>query len=305
MPRLIDPDPDDLPTLTILVEATRAGLTADQVRHRVRAGHWNQVARGAYLPDGDRGYAGLDEFARQRIEHVQRCVAAALRNPGSVITDASAALVHGMAVRRVPQNVQLVVPGGSRSGSRSGIDFRVRHFEELEVEHHRVSVATPGRAWLDVTRFGALADSLVCGDAGVREGILSFHDLDVDLRRWRGQWGCRRLERAIALVDGARESVLESASFAYFADHRVPLPECQVEIRSRAGRFLARVDFFWPGRRIVGEADGKLKYDARDSLYAEKRREDALRAEGLRVVRWGMSDLQGRALAGRLRKLVA
>jgi hypothetical protein len=51
-------------------------------------------------------------------------------------------------------------------------------------------------------------------------------------------------------------------------------------------------DFAWPG--VVGECDGRLKYADRDVLWAEKRREDRIRALGLRVIRWGWDDAWAR-----------
>ena len=58
-------------------------------------------------------------------------------------------------------------------------------------------------------------------------------------------------------------------------------------------------DFGWPAARTVGEFDGRVKYgrlvrpgqDPGDVVYAEKLREDRLRAQGLAVVRWTWSDL--------------
>jgi hypothetical protein len=70
------------------------------------------------------------------------------------------------------------------------------------------------------------------------------------------------------------------------------------------------VDFGWPELRTVGEFDGLVKYgrtlrpdqDPVDVLVAEKRREDALRAEDLGVTRWIWSDLPRFApVAARLR----
>jgi hypothetical protein len=65
----------------------------------------------------------------------------------------------------------------------------------------------------------------------------------------------------------------------------------------RRQRFIGRVDFGWPELGTVGEFDGLVKYgrvpgsDPADVLVEEKRREDALRAEGLAVVRWTWIDL--------------
>ncbi|MEP6651128.1 MAG: DUF559 domain-containing protein [Lapillicoccus sp.] len=70
--------------------------------------------------------------------------------------------------------------------------------------------------------------------------------------------------------------------------------EQQVPIYDDQGRFDARVDFLIRAEGVVVEFDGVLKYEGaqgRDALVREKRREDALRALGFRVVRLTWSDL--------------
>ena len=289
----------------MLAEAVDAGLTRDQVRQRVRSVSWQRVTRGAYLPRPEEAFAGLDDFARARVEHIQRSIAAAERNPGTTICDGSAALFHQMQLMAIPARVQLAVPPGRWTGTRHGIDFRRREFADDERVHGRVPVATAPRTWLDIACTRPLADARAAGDSGLRREVLSPGDLQEMTARLDGRRGRVRAARAHALLDPERESPLESASFAYFVVHRIPLPRCQVVIHATSGRFLARVDFWWEGARLVGECDGRMKYESREDLYAEKRREDALRDEGLRVVRWGLADLNRRLLADRLRSLLA
>ncbi len=116
--------------------------------------------------------------------------------------------------------------------------------------------------------------------------------------------GRRRVRAAIDLIDPVRESPLESSSVAYFVRYAVPLPKAQVEIYDERGLFVARVDFLWEnpvtGVRVVGEADGQGKYGGSQDLYQEKRREDALRALGFVVIRWGTQDLRDAQLAARI-----
>jgi hypothetical protein len=64
-----------------------------------------------------------------------------------------------------------------------------------------------------------------------------------------------------------------------------------------------------PDRRTVGEFDGKVKYgrllrpgqELGDAVYAEKLREDAIRAEGCEVVRRTWRDLDAFTAVSRLR----
>lgn len=212
--------------------------------------------------------------------------------------------MHGIRVFTLPPRAQLGVPPGRWSGTRSGIDFRTRDFLGGDVLSGRVPVASPLRCWVDITRFGSLTDSLTAGDSAVRQGLFDPTQAARVVPTWAGRRGVRRLMTAAALLDGARESPLESASFAYFVEHGIPLPSCQVVLLASDGQFLGRVDFLWEEARLVGECDGRMKYAVAEDVYAEKRREDAIRDEDYRFIRWGMRDLQTKALANRVRTLL-
>lgn len=307
MPRRAEPDPI-LPILATRADAQAAGLTGDQVRQRVRASSWLRVARGAYLPSVPGGLDEIDVFARDRIDHVHRAVAAALRNPGATVAYDSAALVHGLPILGTASGeVTLAVPPGRWTGRRSGVRFRRLSLTPDEVTALRVPVTTVGRTWLDVSCRGSLADSLTLGDAALRRILVTRSDLADLVTRVGDLPGLSRAVRALPYLNGLRETPLESASFAYFVESGLPLPRMQVVI-SHGGRFVARVDFLWElpdGRRVVGESDGVVKYGDKGEAYREKVREDELRSLGLVVIRWGMGDLRGPALAQRLRRALA
>lgn len=59
---------------------------------------------------------------------------------------------------------------------------------------------------------------------------------------------------------------------------------------------IGRVDFLWRQACSIAEADGRLKYANPDDLYAEKRHEDRLRAEGDDMIRFGWWDLDDELL---------
>ena len=112
--------------------------------------------------------------------------------------------------------------------------------------------------------------------------------------------GASKASLALEHLSPLRESPLESDSWAYFVRHRLPLPEMQVDLFDGHGRFLGRADYWWKGARLVGECDGRSKYTDPSVLYEEKRREDAIRAEGNDVIRWGTPDLHDDRLARRI-----
>ena len=156
---------------------------------------------------------------------------------------------------------------------------------------------SPARTCVDLARLRPLADALAAADAAIRMGRVSLRDLDRMLNACGDLRGAAKARAGLSHASATRESPLESASWAYFVRYGVPLPQMQVTISDSRGQPIARVDFWWESARLVGECDGRVKYGDRDAPYAEKRREDALRADGNDVIRWGAVDLHGPHLA--------
>ena len=289
MVTLVADDPPGLPIIVRRDEALASGLTRDQIRHRVRGGHWRRMATGVYLRVAPAD--GQDAFESLRIEHMNRAVAAFRARPDCVIGFGSAAIMHGLPlITGVPSLVQLLVPEGSWTGIRSGVRYRACQLGREDETPGAVRVTSPTRTWIDIARTHRLPDALSSGDRAISDGRLIVDDATWALSQLGSIRGVRLAARALPLLDGLRETPLESWSFAAFVSWNIPLPTMQREVFDDDG-LIGRVDFYWPEHRLVGESDGRLKYEAKGALYEEKRREDRLRAMGLSVVRWGWSDL--------------
>ena len=289
MVTLVDGDPPGLPVIVRRDEALAAGLTRDQIRQRVRGGHWRRMATGVYLRALATDERDIGDVTRH--EHLLRAVAACRMRPDCVLGFGSAAVLHGLPmVSGVPALVQLLVPEGSRTGIRDGVRYREYRLYENDVQPGAVRVTTAIRTWIDVARTHRLPDALSTGDRALAEGQFSVDDAAWTLSQLGSIRGVRLAAHALSLLDRRRETPLESWSFAAFASWDILLPSMQEEFFDAEG-LIGRVDFSWPDAHVVGEADGQLKYAEPGALYAEKRREDRLRALGLTVVRWGWQDL--------------
>jgi len=76
----------------------------------------------------------------------------------------------------------------------------------------------------------------------------------------------------------------------------LPAPELQVQVFTPSGLWVARGDFGWRRKRVIGEFDGRVKYvgppeEVADVVMREKAREQAIRDAGWWVVRWNWKDL--------------
>lgn len=162
---------------------------------------------------------------------------------------------------------------------------------------------------LDLARTESFAAAVVALDAAVdtvearprwdaRTSRIARDELVARLDAIAGAAGVRRARDAVSFADGRAESVGESLSRVQMFAWGVPLPDLQTEVECPSGA-MRRVDFRWSDASLIGEFDGRVKYgrmsgggdrEVADIVWAEKRREDDLRATGASVVRWLWND---------------
>lgn len=122
--------------------------------------------------------------------------------------------------------------------------------------------------------------------------------------------GSARARKVIEFADGTSDSLLESISRTQMMLLGLPAPQLQVPFYDAEG-FIGYADFYWPELDLIGESDGDLKYDGKDSpsgesaetvVKKEKRREDRMRRVVSGFVRWDWAVARDRQrLAERLR----
>jgi hypothetical protein len=235
----------------------------------------------------------------------------------AVVSHVSAAVLHGLRIWGVPLGRVHVTrrrAGGGRRGTL--VHVHVASLDPAEITLIAgMQVTSLARTAADLARTLPFEQAVVVADSATfyqRPDRVELGDLVDVLEAVPRRPGTRAARRAIAFANGLSESVGESRSRVAIAAAGLPIPVLQWEVRAAAtGAFIGRVDVGWPELRTVGEFDGLVKYgralrpgqDVAEVLVEEKLREDALRDEGLGVVRWIWKDLADFALtANRLRK---
>ncbi|MET4146691.1 very-short-patch-repair endonuclease [Arthrobacter sp. UYCo732] len=108
-----------------------------------------------------------------------------------------------------------------------------------------------------------------------------------------GRRGIRTLRLALANADPRSESAGETLTRELLTRLNLPMPEPQVEVTTRAGRY--RLDFAWKEKKVALEFDGKTKYfdykPTAEVLYKERQRENALTEDSWKFVRVKWDDL--------------
>jgi hypothetical protein len=151
------------------------------------------------------------------------------------------------------------------------------------------------RTAIDVARTVSFERAVAILDAALRLGAEPSL-LDEIATAAAGRKGARVAREALTFADGRSESVGESISRVRILQVGLPSPELQVEVFTPSGIWVARGDFGWRGKRVIGEFDGKVKYvgtpeEVANAVMREKAREQAIRDAGWWVVRWSWKDL--------------
>lgn len=291
-----------LPPVFTRADALAAGLSRHAVAHRLATGRWRTLGRGAFC---------LQErwdAADARHRHVLHVIAESRYDEGLVVSHASAAAVHGWPV---PWGgfERATFTDGRASGKNQRSPHRLVRSACLPPQDVRpwqgLLVTSPPRTAADVMRHLAPSESVAMVDAALRLGHTTLPAIDEVLRRQAGWTHVPRARQSRSWLDPRRDTYLESSSFALLAGYGIRPPLSQVHVYDAAGHFVGIVDGLWLPEGVVGECDGRTKYDldvvgrpdpaeVRRQLLREKTREDALRNTGLGLVRWGTYEVRHR-----------
>jgi very-short-patch-repair endonuclease len=271
-----------------LADAFAAGLTRNQVEHRLELKRWDARYPGVFrlrgVPPTWRGEllaacwaGGTSAFASRR----------------------SAAAVHELPGGR--QNVAEITCYRWRRTRHTGL---VVH--ESTVLDPRDVTVVDGIPVTSVAR--TLFDLGGCYGAGMveyalesalRRGLVTLAELDATLRRLsrRGRAGGPVLRELLEARSGRRrttESDMETRLLQVIRAAGLPAPVVQHEVWS-GGMFLGRVDFAYPDTRIAIEYDSDEYHSGRTATRRDRARRHDLIAAGWLPIDIGPGELRGGA----------
>jgi predicted transcriptional regulator of viral defense system len=272
-------------------EALRVGYSVEDIRAELRTRRWSRLRKGVYISTDRLVSADIRE------RHLMDCVAVLLSlGAGPVLSHASAARLHGLIVpRRLSSEVRVTAVDQWRRGRGYRVAQAAMTADETEPWLQFSAMSIP-RTLVDCAREWSLTDGVVAIDAALHERKATRAELLRAVLSGTHRVGIAQAARALELSDGRAESPLETRGRLALLASGLPRPALQVEIHDDAGR-IGRVDAWYEDAAVAIEFDGQVKYtDPRYSspgkvLWEEKRREDRMRAVGVRVVRVVNEDL--------------
>ena len=290
----MEPTPTAVPILRPNV--LRAGYSDNEIRRLRRNGTWTSVRRGSYASTGE--IVQLDRM--QHHELLIRSTIPGLRLPAAV-SHVSAAVLLGIPLWSTHLGLVHITRARPANGGRSGslLCHSAALTEDEVIEVDGIRITSPARTIADLARLLPFEQAVVAADGALFKKLMTRQQLADTVAAISGAPGSRSAARVARFATGLSESVGESRSRVMMHLAGLPEPELQVEVHDAGGRVLGRSDFGWLRGRMLGEFDGKIKYgrllkpgeSAGDVVFKEKIREDALRDNGSRVVRWVWAEL--------------
>jgi hypothetical protein len=269
-------------------DALDCGESDKSLGQALRAGVIVRLRRGMYV-DADLYNTGDD--AGKHLLHARAALAAQVGDVA--LTGPSAAALYGFALYQQDLSVVHLVRLDHGSSHRAAQASHHRPFPRLTADEVSVvdgiRVVTAARAIWEVACTSSLESGVVTADAALRLDAGVAGPLDELQQRFAFVPGSRMARLAVRLADGRSESPGESVTRVQFHRFGIPMPRLQYKVVDVSGRLVGISDFYWEDFRHLGEFDGFVKYQQllrpgespADSVFREKRREDAMRA-GLR-----------------------
>ncbi|MDN5727121.1 MAG: hypothetical protein L0G99_14505 [Propionibacteriales bacterium] len=222
----------------------------------------------------------------------------------TVLSHHSAAALHGLPLP-YGEIVRVTTIRPGRGGGRVRAHHRQQRIAIPVGDTTTVDglpVTTLARTAVDLAREHPLGYGQAVVDVAETRGVDATQWEDM-LARSRRRPGMGKARSAVAHRDGRSESPGESRARVLMRECGIPAPRLQYSVFHPSGRLLGRTDFAWPELRLLGEYDGLVKYgrllkpgqDPGQVVFAEKRREEAICAQGWWFVRLTAADIRSRA----------
>jgi hypothetical protein len=222
--------------------------------------------------------------------HALRATAASVLLPDAVVTGCSAAVLWGVELAGVTDDVEVTLIPATHMVRVEGIRARRARLSREHVGRRGgVPVSSPAATAIRLADAMPRTAAVMAVDQLIATGVVDLTEIRSLAAGARGP-GSARTRAVAALADGLAESPQETKVRLLIGASPLPSPVAQYRVMHE-GRFVARVDFAWPERRVALEYDG-LWHAEPGQFARDRERLNRLREAGWTVVFVTAADLR-------------
>jgi very-short-patch-repair endonuclease len=244
-----------------------AGLGRGAIAHRLGAKSMQRLHTNVYLL----GAAPPTPIARAR-------AAALACEPDAVVSHRSAACLFDL-LPEIPGDVDVTV-AGRNPGTRSGIKIhRVAQLPRQDVRTMRgLEITSVARTICDLAATESARDTEQAFHEALYRELVTGRDLDRILRREPGRRGAKVI-RSLIRDPRLTRSERERRLLKLIDEAQLLKPRTSVPLHG----YIA--DIYWPAQQLVVEFDGWQAHGHRLAFEKNRKRDQVLLANGIRVMR--------------------
>jgi very-short-patch-repair endonuclease len=255
-------------------DAVRSGLLT---RRQLRGATWRRLLQDVYV------------HRDVPVTHELRARAAVALLPSAVVTGCSAGVLWGVPLAGPDDDVEVTLPLRTHMVRIEGLHTRRATLRTTDVGRRSgLPVTTPAVTALRLASVLPQDAAVVAVDQLIATGVVELARIRALAAAARGP-GSARARVVSDLADGLAESPQETRLRLLIGRSTLPAPVAQYRVR-HAGRFVARVDFAWPDRKVALEYDG-LWHAEGGQFARDRERLNRLREAGWQVVFVTAADL--------------
>jgi len=268
-----------------LVHALAAGLTQDQVDHRVRTGELVRLHEAVFAP--------VAVHLTWRGALLAACWAGGFRAHAS---HRSAAQLHGLPGGST-ELCEITCPRWNRAQHDGLLVHETQALDPIDLCFvEGIPCSTVARTLLDLAAVVGERLLEMALENALRRELVTLAEVHSVVRRLggSGRRGVRKLRRLLhARSDGRRPTESEMETLMIQALRRSGLPEPVPQFEVRAGRkLIGRVDAAYPAARIAIEYDSDAFHTGRVATARDRARRQALIAASWLPIDAGSGDLR-------------
>ena len=256
------------------VEAQRAGLT----RRQLQGSSWRRIGFGQYV------WAGIQDDVELLLASIHSRL-----HMGAAFSGRTAAWLHG---RDFPpcDPVEVTVPTDIGISRLAGVSLHRAALIGADLVVLRGLRTTSAlRTVFNLGCRPPLTEGVVAVDMALHNGLVRLPEL----RAWTATHarlkGTRQFGRVVAKAEPLAASPMETRLRMLLVLAGLPRPEAQASLHDDKGRFLGRVDLYYPAHRLAIEYDGGTH---RTRLVEDNRRQNLLLNADFRLLRFTFADIR-------------
>lgn len=264
-------------------EALAMGLSSSAVTRRVESGLWLRPAPGIYV------VAGSPATWRRAV-----AIAVVGAGSGAIASHLTSAHLWGLAKR--PKVIEVTTPHAWRRTRNYVIHRSTDLIAGDVVELDGIETSTVARMLVDIGVPWGEAMAARCLDEAERKKMTSARQVAQVLHRVarKGRNGVGPMREVLKVRLGwasITDSQLEDEFGRIMAIAGVELPEPQVRMIKRGGRFITRVDYAYRELDLVIALDGEQYHSDHMTFRRDRRQQNELVLENQRVLRFTAWDV--------------